>query len=196
MAPIIPTSFRLGINAKIISATSEAIRAKDISPCSGVKLYGESSDPNSSLNRATMGMANLIKNSLAKTQAIIEIVNTIGYAQIAFQRMPESLSPPTVADPTPSVNTNAPSKADINCTAASILSPMRIGTPVINFCKTKLVRGMLVLLTSDITSALSERPFKSADQKTERGKILNPEYNIDRDQPTSQASPLIVIRTD
>ena len=43
---------------------------------------------------------------------------------------------------------------------------------------------------SGITSKLSERPLKSADQKTERGKILNPEYSIDRDQPTSQASPL------
>ena len=32
-----------------------------------------------------------------------------------------------------------------------------------------------------ITSVLSERPFKLADQKTERGKILNPEYNIFRD---------------
>ena len=37
---------------------------------------------------------------------------------------------------------------------------------------------------------LSERPFKLADQKTERGKILNPEYNIFRDQPTPRASPL------
>ena len=43
---------------------------------------------------------------------------------------------------------------------------------------------------SRITSVLSERPLKSADQKTERGKILNPEYNINRDQPTSRASPL------
>ena len=41
-----------------------------------------------------------------------------------------------------------------------------------------------------ITSELSERPLKFADQKTERGKILNPEYNIYRDQPTSRASPL------
>ena len=37
---------------------------------------------------------------------------------------------------------------------------------------------------------LSERPLKPADQKTERGKILNPKYNICRDQPTSRASPL------
>ena len=37
---------------------------------------------------------------------------------------------------------------------------------------------------------LSERPLKSADQKTERGKVLNPEYSIDRDQSTSWASPL------
>ena len=37
---------------------------------------------------------------------------------------------------------------------------------------------------------LSERPLKYADQKTERGKILNPQYSIDRDQPTSRASPL------
>ena len=43
---------------------------------------------------------------------------------------------------------------------------------------------------SQITSVLSERPLKSADQKTERGRLLNPEYNMDRDQPTSQASPL------
>jgi len=41
-----------------------------------------------------------------------------------------------------------------------------------------------------ITSVLSERPLKSANQKTERGKILNPEYNIFRDQPTPGASPL------
>ena len=46
------------------------------------------------------------------------------------------------------------------------------------------------LSSSGITSVLSERPFKSADQKTERGKLLNPEYNIFRDQPTSRASPL------
>ena len=37
---------------------------------------------------------------------------------------------------------------------------------------------------------------KYADQKTERGKILNPEYSIFRDQPIPGASPLIVIRTD
>ena len=43
---------------------------------------------------------------------------------------------------------------------------------------------------SDITSVLSERPFKSADQKTERGKLLNPEYSIFRDQPIAGASPL------
>ena len=41
-----------------------------------------------------------------------------------------------------------------------------------------------------ITSKLSERPLKLADQKLERGKVLNPEYSICRDQPTSQASPL------
>ena len=45
-------------------------------------------------------------------------------------------------------------------------------------------------LFSRITSVLSERPLKLADQKTERGEILNPQYNIDRDQPTSRASPL------
>ena len=43
---------------------------------------------------------------------------------------------------------------------------------------------------SGITSVLSERPLKSANQKTERGKVLNPEYNIFRDQPTPGASPL------
>ena len=43
---------------------------------------------------------------------------------------------------------------------------------------------------SGITSVLSERPLKSANQKTERGKILNPKYSIDRDQPASRASPL------
>ena len=43
---------------------------------------------------------------------------------------------------------------------------------------------------SVITSVLSERPLKSADQKTERGKILNPQYIIFRDQPTAEASPL------
>ena len=37
---------------------------------------------------------------------------------------------------------------------------------------------------------LSERPLKLAVQKTERGKISNPEYSTCRDQPTSQASPL------
>ena len=37
---------------------------------------------------------------------------------------------------------------------------------------------------------LSERPLKYADQKTERGKILNPEYYIYRDQPIAGASPL------
>ena len=41
-----------------------------------------------------------------------------------------------------------------------------------------------------ITSVLSERPLKSADQKTERSKVINPQYSIDRDQPTSRASPL------
>ena len=43
---------------------------------------------------------------------------------------------------------------------------------------------------SRITSVLSERPLKPVGQKTERGKILNPKYNICRDQPTSRASPL------
>ena len=37
---------------------------------------------------------------------------------------------------------------------------------------------------------LSERPLKYAHQKTERGKVLNPQYSIDRDQRTSRASPL------
>ena len=37
---------------------------------------------------------------------------------------------------------------------------------------------------------LSERPFKLANQKAERGKILNPEYNMFRDQPIPGASPL------
>ena len=37
---------------------------------------------------------------------------------------------------------------------------------------------------------LSERPLKYADQKTERGKVLNPKYNIFRDQPIAKASPL------
>ena len=34
---------------------------------------------------------------------------------------------------------------------------------------------------SRITSKLSERPLKFADQKTERSKLLNPEYSIFRD---------------
>ena len=41
-----------------------------------------------------------------------------------------------------------------------------------------------------MTSVLSERPLEYAEQKTERGKVINPEYSIDRDQPTSWASPL------
>ena len=41
-----------------------------------------------------------------------------------------------------------------------------------------------------ITSKLSERSNESADRKMERGEVLNPEYSIDRDQSTSQASPL------
>ena len=49
---------------------------------------------------------------------------------------------------------------------------------------------MAICWLGGITSVLSERPFKLADQKTERGKMLNPEYNICRDQPTSRASPL------
>ena len=53
-----------------------------------------------------------------------------------------------------------------------------------------VVRAMIMERRRQITSVLSERPFKSADQKTERGKILNPEYSMDRDQPTSRASPL------
>ena len=48
----------------------------------------------------------------------------------------------------------------------------------------------ICLAGSRITSVLFERPFKSADQKTERGKVLNPEYSINRDHPTSRASPL------
>ena len=47
-----------------------------------------------------------------------------------------------------------------------------------------------LVMASGITSVLSERPLKHANQKTERSKILNPEYNICRDQPTSRASPL------
>ena len=46
------------------------------------------------------------------------------------------------------------------------------------------------LVPSGITSVLSERPLKSADQKTERCKMLNPEYSICRDQPIAGASPL------
>ena len=41
-----------------------------------------------------------------------------------------------------------------------------------------------------ITSKLSERAIEFADQKMELGKILNPEYNIFRDQPIAGASPL------
>ena len=41
-----------------------------------------------------------------------------------------------------------------------------------------------------ITSVLSERPLKSADQKTERGKAINPEYSIYRDLPIAAASLL------
>ena len=48
----------------------------------------------------------------------------------------------------------------------------------------------LSILEALITSVLSERPFKSADRKTERGKIFNPEYDICRDQPIAGASPL------
>ena len=44
--------------------------------------------------------------------------------------------------------------------------------------------------SSRITSVLSERPLKLADQNTERGKAVNPEYNINRDQPARWASPL------
>ena len=43
---------------------------------------------------------------------------------------------------------------------------------------------------SVITSVLSERSIEFTDLITERSKILNPEYSIDRDQPTSWASPL------
>ena len=48
----------------------------------------------------------------------------------------------------------------------------------------------LVKIERRITSKLSKRPFKDAVQKTARGKILNPQYSTDRDQPTSRASPL------
>ena len=43
---------------------------------------------------------------------------------------------------------------------------------------------------SVITSKLSQRAIEFADLITERGEVLNPKYNIDRDQPTSWASPL------
>ena len=43
---------------------------------------------------------------------------------------------------------------------------------------------------SGITSVLSERRTQFADQKTERCKVLNPEYNICRDQPIAGVSPL------
>ena len=43
---------------------------------------------------------------------------------------------------------------------------------------------------SRITSKLSERPLEFADRTTERCKVLNPEYNIFRDQPIPGASPL------
>ena len=54
----------------------------------------------------------------------------------------------------------------------------------------KTLRAYTISCLRWITSKLSERPLKFADQKTERGKVLNPEYIIDRDQPTSRASPL------
>ena len=41
-----------------------------------------------------------------------------------------------------------------------------------------------------INALFSERPLKIADQKTERGNVLNPEYNINRDQLTSLVSPI------
>ena len=63
------------------------------------------------------------------------------------------------------------------------LSSLRPGIRFSGGCRTTFIM-------STITSVLSERPFKLADQKTERGKILNPEYSICRDQPTSRASPL------
>ena len=44
--------------------------------------------------------------------------------------------------------------------------------------------------SNGITSKLSERSIEFADLITERGKILNPEYSICRDQPTTGASPL------
>ena len=46
------------------------------------------------------------------------------------------------------------------------------------------------MLLSGITSKLSERSIEFADLITERGKIINPEYSICRDQPASRATPL------
>ena len=48
----------------------------------------------------------------------------------------------------------------------------------------------MAVVESRITSKLSERAIEFADLITERCKILNPEYNICRDQPASRASPL------
>ena len=67
--------------------------------------------------------------------------------------------------------------------------------PTVSEYEAQLVAGNFKSLSlSGITSKLSERPLKLADQKTERAKVLNPEYNIFRDQPIAGASPLIVIR--
>ena len=64
------------------------------------------------------------------------------------------------------------------------------GRPDIGHSGSRLVFDSSLGKAGDITSKLSERPLKSANPKTERGKILNPEYSICRDQPTSRASPL------
>ena len=108
----------------------------------------------------------------------------------------------------PHVSRFSTSRLDIAKTSASLTSPLfgilsdaadllagpspsRWLLQPINISAVQIVsKSFMNEKSSRITSRLSERPFKLADQKTERGKILNPEYSTCRDQPTSRASPL------
>ena len=76
------------------------------------------------------------------------------------------------------------------CCARRLGLPVQCSNCPSSFERNDLDYPLKQICYSRITSVLSERPLKFAGQKTERCKILNPQYNIDRDQPTSQASPL------
>ena len=76
------------------------------------------------------------------------------------------------------------------CCARRLGLPEHCSNSPSNFERNDLDYLLEQVFYSRITSKLSQRRAKPADLTMERSKTINPKYNIDRDQPTSWASPL------